>query len=282
MSVNSMVVSSNATEVRFSGLVPYTTYECFVTASTSVGESNFSTIVTARTDEAGRLQWSFIVCVWNHLLALSICCITGPTQWSAGTMQLQYDLPVLFLPHSRTWRPSSTSCTNSHICYISLSHVVWAPPSQWCTCVIQHHIQFNRHFHQHNSERSGHNRLYNRQFEPIHLLWIPGVSIYACGCRTCCFYRDKNRRIRWVDAKYPLYTTAIQVTCWLCSYWKVWSILVVYLHPFIFSTQLLSRQCSRLSQWYYQCHHQLVSSWSQQSKWHYRVLYLGVDWCGAQ
>ena len=56
MSVNSMVVSSNATEVLFSGLMPYTTYECFVTASTSVGESNFSTIVTARTDEAGRLQ----------------------------------------------------------------------------------------------------------------------------------------------------------------------------------------------------------------------------------
>ena len=59
MSVNSMVVSSNATEVRFLGLMPYTTYECFVTASTSVGESNFSSIVTARTDEAGRLQWSF-------------------------------------------------------------------------------------------------------------------------------------------------------------------------------------------------------------------------------
>ena len=58
MSVNSMVVSSNATEVRFLGLMPYTTYECFVTASTSVGESNFSSIVTARTDEAGRLQWS--------------------------------------------------------------------------------------------------------------------------------------------------------------------------------------------------------------------------------
>ena len=56
MSVNSMVASSNATEVRFSGLMPYTTYECFVTASTSVGESNFSSIVTARTDEAGRLQ----------------------------------------------------------------------------------------------------------------------------------------------------------------------------------------------------------------------------------
>ena len=58
MSVNSMVVSSNATEVRFLGLMPYTTYECFVTASTSVGESNFSSIVTARTDEAGRLRWS--------------------------------------------------------------------------------------------------------------------------------------------------------------------------------------------------------------------------------
>ena len=56
MSVNNMVVSSNDTEVRFSGLMPYTTYECFVTASTSVGESNFSSIVTARTDEAGRLQ----------------------------------------------------------------------------------------------------------------------------------------------------------------------------------------------------------------------------------
>ena len=60
MSVNSMVVSSNATEVRFLGLMPYTTYECFVTASTSVGESNFSNIVTARTDEAGRLRWSYL------------------------------------------------------------------------------------------------------------------------------------------------------------------------------------------------------------------------------
>ena len=66
MSVNSMVVSSNATEVRFLGLMPYTTYECFVTASTSVGESNFSSIVTARTDEAGRLRWSY------HIRELSV------------------------------------------------------------------------------------------------------------------------------------------------------------------------------------------------------------------
>ena len=46
-------VPGNSTFAVLSGLVPYTTYNCFVSASTSAGESSFSPMVTATTDESG-------------------------------------------------------------------------------------------------------------------------------------------------------------------------------------------------------------------------------------
>ena len=53
--VHSMAVSSGITQLRFSGLMPYTTYECFVTSSTSAGDGNYTTVSIASTDEARKL-----------------------------------------------------------------------------------------------------------------------------------------------------------------------------------------------------------------------------------
>ena len=39
------------------GLTPYTLYNCYVTATTSAGEGNSSMVVTAQTDESGKLQY---------------------------------------------------------------------------------------------------------------------------------------------------------------------------------------------------------------------------------
>jgi len=55
MPVHSMAVSSSTTQLRFSGLMPYTAYECYVTGTTSAGEGNYTTVSTASTDEAGKL-----------------------------------------------------------------------------------------------------------------------------------------------------------------------------------------------------------------------------------
>ena len=47
-------VPGNQTEVVVVDLVPYTDYFCFITANTSIGESNSSNIVFNRTDESGK------------------------------------------------------------------------------------------------------------------------------------------------------------------------------------------------------------------------------------
>lgn len=47
------VVPGTATETVVTGLTPYTYYDCYVTANTSVGEGNVSGSATARTDEYG-------------------------------------------------------------------------------------------------------------------------------------------------------------------------------------------------------------------------------------
>ena len=49
-------VDPDFTSTEITGLVPFTSYDCAVTASTSAGESNFSIIASATTDEAGRFQ----------------------------------------------------------------------------------------------------------------------------------------------------------------------------------------------------------------------------------
>jgi hypothetical protein len=52
--VLTVVVPGNETEVTFPDLVPYTVYSCYAFASTSAGEGNFTSQLTARTDESGR------------------------------------------------------------------------------------------------------------------------------------------------------------------------------------------------------------------------------------
>ena len=46
-------VNPDFTSTEISRLIPFKSYDCAVTASTSAGESNFSTIATATTDESG-------------------------------------------------------------------------------------------------------------------------------------------------------------------------------------------------------------------------------------
>ena len=47
------VVNGTTLTATISGLKPYTNYECYVTANTSVGGGNFSTVAMARTAESG-------------------------------------------------------------------------------------------------------------------------------------------------------------------------------------------------------------------------------------
>ena len=47
------VVSGTTLAAVITGLNPYTNYDCYATANTSVGEGNNSVVVTARTAEAG-------------------------------------------------------------------------------------------------------------------------------------------------------------------------------------------------------------------------------------
>jgi len=52
--ISTSVVPGNVTEAIVSGLTPYTLYECYVTANTSVGEGSASETVVAGTDESGK------------------------------------------------------------------------------------------------------------------------------------------------------------------------------------------------------------------------------------
>ena len=59
VNVTTVVVPGNITEAVVTELTPYTFYNCYVTANTSVGEGNPSVIASARTDESGN-------CVYNQ------------------------------------------------------------------------------------------------------------------------------------------------------------------------------------------------------------------------
>ena len=50
-------VPGNQTEAVMEDLVPYTSYLCLVTANTSIGESNSSSIQLNQTDESGKLTF---------------------------------------------------------------------------------------------------------------------------------------------------------------------------------------------------------------------------------
>ena len=55
--VQTVAVPSNETEVTFPDLVPYTMYSCYASASTSAGEGNFTSQLTARTDESDKERY---------------------------------------------------------------------------------------------------------------------------------------------------------------------------------------------------------------------------------
>ena len=50
----SSTVSGNETSAVVTELIPYTFYDCYVTANTSVGEGNASVVDSAQTDESGQ------------------------------------------------------------------------------------------------------------------------------------------------------------------------------------------------------------------------------------
>lgn len=50
------IVRSDTMTVLFPGLRSYRVYDCFVSGNTSVGEGNFSSLVTARTDESSKIS----------------------------------------------------------------------------------------------------------------------------------------------------------------------------------------------------------------------------------
>ncbi len=52
---NFVSASTNSTSLILTGLRPYTQYNCFVSASTSAGESEFSIVVSAATEQSGKL-----------------------------------------------------------------------------------------------------------------------------------------------------------------------------------------------------------------------------------
>ena len=53
------VVNGTLLTATITGLNPYTNYDCYVTANTSVGEGSLSSVATARTDESSE----YIICL---------------------------------------------------------------------------------------------------------------------------------------------------------------------------------------------------------------------------
>ena len=49
-----VIIPGNMLETIVSGLIPYTQYNCYITANTSVGEGNVSVVLSARTDESSK------------------------------------------------------------------------------------------------------------------------------------------------------------------------------------------------------------------------------------
>ena len=50
-----LVLSGNTSQVVVTNLLPYTFYDCYVTANTSAGEGNSSIVQSVRTPESGKL-----------------------------------------------------------------------------------------------------------------------------------------------------------------------------------------------------------------------------------
>ena len=54
LSNETVSASTNGTSLILTGLTPYTQYDCYISASTSAGESDFSTVISAVTEESGK------------------------------------------------------------------------------------------------------------------------------------------------------------------------------------------------------------------------------------
>ena len=54
LSTEFVSATTSTTSLTLTGLTPYTQYDCFVSANTSAGESDFSGVVVAITEEAGK------------------------------------------------------------------------------------------------------------------------------------------------------------------------------------------------------------------------------------
>ena len=62
-----VVVSGDTFSTVVTALTPYTVYECYITASTSVGEGNASVAMSALTDESGKVyirEWKYHSCAY--------------------------------------------------------------------------------------------------------------------------------------------------------------------------------------------------------------------------
>ena len=60
---------TSQTSVYLSGLLPFTFYQCYVTANTSVGEGNPSDTNTTQTNQAGKYQ---IFCTFAHIIDITV------------------------------------------------------------------------------------------------------------------------------------------------------------------------------------------------------------------
>ena len=70
-----MTASGDVTEVTVMGLLPFTNYDCSVTANTSVGEGPPSIILTKRTVESGEyVLHEWLMCKYNN----NICVVYTP------------------------------------------------------------------------------------------------------------------------------------------------------------------------------------------------------------
>ena len=60
---------TSQTSVYLSGLLPFTFYQCYVTANTSAGEGSPSDTNTTQTNEAGKNQ---IFCSFTHIIDITV------------------------------------------------------------------------------------------------------------------------------------------------------------------------------------------------------------------
>ena len=56
LDTTTVTVSGSQQSAVVMNLIPYTYYDCYVTANTSVGEGNSSTLKSAQTDESGHID----------------------------------------------------------------------------------------------------------------------------------------------------------------------------------------------------------------------------------